>query len=162
MFSQASIKLVTSSPLGGGTAPAASASARAAATDCETEQMPQMRGTITRASSGSRPGNICSKPRYMVAVTSARCTWPCSTVSCTSRSPSTRLNGPTSKRVLLSLIYFNLVRRTTGATTMWSAVALFFTRLGVALLDREASATNQALGMSVGRPIGMPASLGVA
>ena len=48
-----------------------------------------------------------------------------------------------------------------GATTTWSAVALRLTRPGVADLDSEASATNQALCMSVGRPMGMPATLGV-
>jgi hypothetical protein len=55
----------------------------------------------------------------------------------------------------------SLVFRTAGFTTKWLAVALDRTRLGVALLDNEASATNQALGMSEGKPIGMPASLGV-
>ena len=58
--------------------------------------------------------------------------------------------------------HFHLVRRMAGFSTRWSATALCFTRLGVALLDSEASATNQALGMSVGRPMGMPASLGVS
>ena len=48
-----------------------------------------------------------------------------------------------------------------GATTRWSDVELTLTRLGVADLDSEASATNQALCMSVGRPMGMPATLGV-
>ena len=57
--------------------------------------------------------------------------------------------------------YLSPVLRGTGGTTTWSLAAFFFTRLGVALLEREASATNQALGMSVGRPTGMPASLGV-
>ena len=49
-----------------------------------------------------------------------------------------------------------------GATTRWSAVAFSRTRRGVALFDSEASATNQALGMSVGRPTGMPAIFGVS
>jgi hypothetical protein len=45
MFSVARITLVTCCPLGGTHRPPMSASARADATDCDTEQMPQMRGT---------------------------------------------------------------------------------------------------------------------
>jgi hypothetical protein len=41
----------------------AAASAAAAAADCATEQMPQMRGTMTSASSGCAPVRMCSKPR---------------------------------------------------------------------------------------------------
>jgi len=62
---------------------------------------------------------------------------------------------------LLGFAHFSRVLRMAGVTTTWSAVAFNFTRLGVALLLSEASATNQALGMSVGKPMGMPASLGV-
>ena len=51
---------------------------------------------------------------------------------------------------------------TPGRTTVWSTTALSRTRFGVADLDSAASATNQAFGMSAGRPIGMPASLGVS
>jgi hypothetical protein len=58
------VRLAARRPLGGGVAPAASASARAAAADWATEQMPQMRGTSTSASAGSLPCRICSKPRY--------------------------------------------------------------------------------------------------
>ena len=36
------------------------------------------------------------------------------------------------------------------------------TRFGVADFDSEASATNHALGMSVGRPVGIPATFGVS
>ena len=48
-----------------------------------------------------------------------------------------------------------------GATTGISATAFWRTRAGVADLDKAASATNQALGMSEGRPMGMPATFGV-
>ena len=48
-----------------------------------------------------------------------------------------------------------------GTTTRWSEVEFTLTRRGVADLDSEASATNQALCMSMGRPMGMPATLGV-
>ena len=41
-------------------------------------------------------------------------------------------------------------------------MALARRRGGVAAFDSAASATNQAFGMSVGRPIGMPATFGVS
>lgn len=51
--------------------------------------------------------------------------------------------------------------RPTGGTTIRSATAFLRRRSGVAAFDNEASATNQAFGMSVGSPTGMPARLGV-
>ena len=48
-----------------------------------------------------------------------------------------------------------------GGTVTWSETALRRRRSGVAALLSDASATNQARGMSVGRPIGMPAIFGV-
>jgi hypothetical protein len=53
------------------------------------------------------------------------------------------------------------VRFTVGARRRWSECAFSRTRCGVADLDRAASAMNQALGMSAGRPSGMPATFGV-
>ena len=44
MFSAARIRFVASTPFGPGSSPCAAAIARAAATDCETEQIPQIRG----------------------------------------------------------------------------------------------------------------------
>ena len=41
-------------------------------------------------------------------------------------------------------------------------LALRRRRFGVAALESEASATNQAFGMSAGRPTGMPANFGVS
>ncbi len=49
-----------------------------------------------------------------------------------------------------------------GGTSSRSAVALVRSRCGVAALDSAASATNQAFGMSVGRPMGMPPIFGVS
>ena len=45
---------------------------------------------------------------------------------------------------------------------MRSEWALASIRLGVAALDRDASAMNQAFGMSEGRPTGIPAMVGVS
>ena len=47
----------------GAASPMASASARAAAIDCDTEQMPHTRGANMSASMGCLPRRICSKPR---------------------------------------------------------------------------------------------------
>ena len=52
-------------------------------------------------------------------------------------------------------------RREPGPRTVWSERAFSRTRAGVADLDSAASATNHALGMSAGSPMGMPASFGV-
>ena len=41
-------------------------------------------------------------------------------------------------------------------------MALAAIRFGVAALERDASAMNQAFGMSEGRPTGMPATFGVS
>lgn len=45
---------------------------------------------------------------------------------------------------------------------MWSAIAFFFNLSGVAALDNDARAMNQALGISVGSPTGIPAIFGVS
>ena len=42
--------------------------------------------------------------------------------------------------------------RSVGGTTQWSDTAFLRSRSGVAALESEARATNQALGMSVGQP----------
>ena len=56
-------RLAASTPLGAGATPSSVAERRGAAIDCDTEQMPQMRGAITSASSAGRPTSNCSKPR---------------------------------------------------------------------------------------------------
>jgi len=52
--------------------------------------------------------------------------------------------------------------RIVGGTSTRGATALRAIRGGVAAFDSEASAMNHALGMSVGKPTGIPAILGVS
>ena len=49
-----------------------------------------------------------------------------------------------------------------GSDDALAETAFSFSRLGVAAFDREANATNQALGISIGSPTGMPAIFGVS
>ena len=157
MFSAACAIFVSNSPFGAGVAPCAARSIATTASDCETEQMPQMRGAITSASSDGRPSeNLLEAAIESCAETRASRTTPSTTSSATSRSPSTRLNGPTTMRLISSSRAPLPARVRCGPS-----VAFSLTRFGVADFDRAASATNQAFGMSSGRPTGMPATFGV-
>ena len=138
--------------------PMAAASAPAAAADCATEQMPQMRGTNTSASSGALPCRICSKPRYSERAHPGRVDAAVGDLEDDFEIALDAVERADNQSTHGSPHGFFAGR---GQRMTWSALAFWRTRAGVADFDSAASATNQALGMSSGRPMGMPATFGV-
>ena len=162
-FSQASIEVGASRPLGGARpspppapAPGRRLRHRADAADARHDHQRHRAALAPPASARSRGRAAVDAPSLRPATVESR------------RAPRGRprrgWKGPTIES---GVIRGRSCALAMGATTGWwrrgvrSSPAAAW-RVASRDFDSDASATNQALGMSVGRPIGMPAILGVS